>query len=137
MIPIHSRMEGHTSQLYKLEQLMKPLGYVIGGNWDYEKGSFDYKLDDENGYQFLRIPFTAVNGELDARGAVVRLGTPFLLSHQYQDSLDDHVNTLAAGLTSLDQFSEPKDRDAPVDSKYIDAGEALVRELEDVLLTSE
>lgn len=136
MIPIHSKIEGETFQLYKLEQLLKPLGYVIGGNWDYDKGAFDYKIADEDGYQFLRVPFEAVSGQLDAKGAVVRLGTPYILSHVYEENLDDNINTLAAGLTSLDQFSEPKNPDAPVDEKYVDVGQSLVQELEDTLITS-
>ncbi len=56
LIPIHSNLEGRTYALYKLEEIMKPLGYSIGGNWDYDKGCFDYKIDEEDGYQFLRVP---------------------------------------------------------------------------------
>ena len=96
LIPIHSNLEGRTYALYKLEEIMKPLGYSIGGNWDYDKGCFDYKIDEEDGYQFLRVPFTAIDGELDVPGVIVRLGTPYILSHVYQDELDDHVNTLTA-----------------------------------------
>ena len=54
LIPIQSKLEGCTYALYKLEEVMKPLGYSIGGNWDYDKGCFDYKIDEEEGYQFLR-----------------------------------------------------------------------------------
>ncbi len=114
LIPIQSNLEGRTYALYKLEEIMKPLGYSIGGNWDYEKGCFDYKIDEEDGYQFLRVPFTAVDGELDVPGIVVRLGTPYILSHVYQDELDDHVNTLTAGTSGMDQFAEPKDPDGDV-----------------------
>ena len=114
LIPIQSNLEGRTYALYKLEEIMKPLGYSIGGNWDYDKGCFDYKIDEEDGYQFLRVPFTAVNGELDVPGVIVRLETPYILSHVYQDELDDHVNTLTAGTSGLDQFAEPKDPDGDV-----------------------
>ncbi|CAM4246273.1 MULTISPECIES: YugN-like family protein [Bacillus] len=129
MIPIQSNLVGRTYALYKLEEVMKPLGYSIGGNWDYDKGCFDYKIDEEDGYQFLRVPFTAVDGELDVPGVVVRLETPYIISHVYQDELDNEVNTLAAG-TSLDQFAEPKDPDGDVKRKYIDIGKVLVQELE-------
>ncbi|MFJ8355301.1 YugN-like family protein [Bacillus paramycoides] len=129
MIPIQSNLEGHTYALYKLEEVMNPLGYSIGGNWDYDKGCFDYKIDEEDGYQFLRVPFTAVDGELDVPGVIVRLETPYIISHVYQDELDDEVNTLAAG-TSLDQFTEPKDPDGDVKRKYVDIGKVLVQELE-------
>lgn len=130
LIPIQSNLEGRTYALYKLEEIMKPLGYSIGGNWDYEEGCFDYKIDEEDGYQFLRVPFTAVDGELDVPDVVVRLGTPYILSHVYQDELDDHVNTLTAGTSGIDQFAEPKDPDGDVKRKYIDIGKVLMQELE-------
>lgn len=134
MIPIRSRLEGHTCTLHKLEQTLKPLGYAIGGNWEYEKGCFDYKISEEDGYQFLRIPFTAVEGELDVPGVVVCLNTPYVLSHVYQNELDDQVNTFTASITPLDQFAEPKDPDGKVKEKYITFGERLVRQLEEQLL---
>ncbi|MGG3521048.1 YugN-like family protein [Bacillus pseudomycoides] len=134
MIPIQSNLEGHTYALFKLEEVLKPLGYSIGGNWDYDKGCFDYKVDEEDGYQFLRVPFTAVEGELDVPGVVVRLDTPYLLSHVYQDELDDQVNTLAVGASGLDQFAEPQDADGNIKRKYIDIGKALVKELEKHLI---
>ncbi|MGQ0421215.1 YugN family protein, partial [Bacillus sp. HC-Mk] len=52
MIPIQSNLEGRTYALYKLEEIMKPLGYSIGGNWDYDKGCFDYKIDTHLLHQF-------------------------------------------------------------------------------------
>lgn len=135
LIPIQSNLEGRTYALYKLEEIMKPLGYNIGGNWDYDKGCFDYKIDEEDGYQFLRVPFTAVNGELDVPGVIVRLETPYILSHVYQDELDDHVNTLMAG--TMDQFAEPKDPDGDVKRKYINIGKVLMQELEKHFLNGE
>lgn len=58
----------------------------------------------------LRVPFTAIDGELDVPGVIVRLGTPYILSHVYQDELDDNVNTLTAGTSGMDRFAEPKDQ---------------------------
>lgn len=133
LIPIQSNLEGHTYALFKLEETLKPLGYSIGGNWDYDKGCFDYKIDEEDGYQFLRLPFTAIDGELDVPGVVVRLDTPYILSHVYQDELDNQINTLA-GTSGLDQFAEPKDADGTIKQKYIDIGKALVKELESRLI---
>ncbi|MCA1032725.1 YugN-like family protein [Bacillus timonensis] len=135
MIPIPSRLEGQTFQLYKLEKVLKPLGYTIGGNWDYDHGSFDYKIDDEVGYQFLRLPFEAVDGQLDSQGTNVQFARPFLLSHKYQVGLDDHVQSDLDMLSaSFDQFSEPEDPDAEFPEKYIDLGKALLKEVETVLL---
>lgn len=132
MIPIESAIEGRRFNLHKLEQLLKPRGYTIGGNWDYDKGFFDYKMADEGGYQFLRIPFTAVDGQLDRRGAVVELGKPFVLNHVYQRGLDDHVD-VGNMTASFNQFQEPEDPDGSVDDKYVDRGRRLVGDLESLL----
>jgi hypothetical protein len=131
MIEVPSQLEGHSFNFYRLEQELKPLGYVIGGNWDYDHGYFDYKIDDEVGYQFLRVPFTSVDGQLDSQNTTVQMGRPFLLSHKYQIGLDDHVG---GNSPTFNQFSEPQDSDAQFPEKYIDLGKSLVKELEDLLL---
>jgi hypothetical protein len=133
MIEIPSELEGRHFDLYKLEKLMKPLGYEIGGNWDYDHGSFDYKIADEVGYQFLRVPFQAVDGQLDSRGTVVEFKRPYLLSHRYQRGLDDYANT-GTFSGSINQFSEPADSDAQFPEKYIETGKQLVKDLEQMLL---
>ncbi|KZZ83356.1 YugN-like family protein [Bacillus sp. SJS] len=134
MIEIPSKLEGQQFNLFDLESELKPLGYSIGGGWDYEKGSFDYKIDDEVGYQFLRLPFFAASGALDSKNTTVELGTPYLLSHKYQIGLDDHAR-IGNFQASFNQFSEPQDKDASFPEKYIDLGKSLVKELETVLLS--
>lgn len=134
MIELPSKVEGKQFDLYKLEQKLKPIGYTIGGNWDYDHGAFDYKLNDKDGYQFVRLPFQAVDGQLDANNCTVKLGRPFLLSHQYEAGLDDEGSTGTFSGT-LNQFQEPVDKDARVPENYRDSGKALVQELEMLLLT--
>ena len=75
---IPSSLEGQSFLLRGLEQVMKPIGYTIGGGWEYDRGFFDYKISDQDGYLFLRIPVEANKGHLDERGAAVTIGTPFL-----------------------------------------------------------
>jgi YugN-like family len=133
MIEMPSRVEGKEYRLYDLEQRLKPIGYSIGGNWDYDHGYFDYKIDDTNGYQFFRVPFEAVDGQLDSNGCTVALGRPFLLSHQYEDGLDNEVDSSNAS-ASFNQFQEPENKDAKVPDKYMEIGRALVSELEMILL---
>ncbi|MEC2078287.1 YugN-like family protein [Metabacillus fastidiosus] len=136
MIEISSKLEDQLFDLFFLEQKMKPLGYVIGGNWDYDSGSFDYKMDDELGYQFLRLPFEAVNGQLDADNVTVKFKRPFLPSHKYQIGLDDdvHVGNFSS---AFNQFQEPQDKDATFPEKYIDNGKRLVKELETLLINEQ
>lgn len=135
MIPISSVIENKSFQLIELEHKLKPLGYVIGGNWDYDHGYFDYKIDDMEGYQFLRLPFTVIDGQLDSNGTTVKLGRPFLLSHQYERGLDDQaeVGNFSA---STNQFAEPEDSDADVPNKYKEVGKSLVSELESILMNN-
>ncbi|MBV7321777.1 YugN-like family protein [Bacillus halotolerans] len=133
MITIPSAIDGQPFLLQELEQVMKPLGYVINGGWEYDHGYFDYKIDDRDGYLFLRIPVNAIQGSLDERGAAVRIGTPFMLRQVFQPGLDDHAE--GGPFQSLfNQFSEPERRDAEIDPAYLDIGASLVKELEDVLL---
>ncbi|WJP99935.1 YugN-like family protein [Geobacillus stearothermophilus] len=133
MIELPSRLEGKQFQLYHLEEQLKPLGYVIGGGWDYDHGYFDYKIADDLGYQFLRVPFRAVDGQLDSHGTSVELGRPFLLAHKYQQGIDDFADVGNVG-AAFNQFAEPQDPDATVPERYISVGKALVQELERRLL---
>jgi hypothetical protein len=134
MISLSSKIQNQTYPLNELEHLLKPLGYDIGGGWEYDYGFFDYKIDDEAGYTFLRVPFKAVKGQLDQNGAVVEIGEPYLLNHKYQRGLDDNAQVGNAS-ASLNQFSEPVDADASIDERWIKIGEQLVQELENVLLS--
>ena len=130
MIKISSQLEGKTFGLFDLETKLKPEGYAIGGGWDYDHGSFDYKIDDSDGYQFLRVPFKAVDGSLDQD---VELLQPFLLSHKYEDGIDDegNIGNLSA---SFNQFAEPENPDAEFPENYISLGKTLFRDLEKLLL---
>jgi hypothetical protein len=133
MIEIPSKVEGKQFDLYKLEQKLKPIGYTIGGNWDYDHGAFDYKLNTAEGYQFLRVPFTAVDGELDVRNCTVEIGIPYLLAHEYEAGIDEQVNSGTFSGT-FNQFQEPTNKDADFPHPLIDKGKALVAELEALLL---
>lgn len=132
MIEIESTLENQTYKLSELEDKLKPLGYVIGGGWEYDQGYFDYKFEDIDGYLFVRVPFRPVDGEeLDVKGVHVTLGRPFLLSHKYQKGLDDNVhdpNPL------LNQFSEPVDPDAEFPVEWVETGREYIRELEQVVI---
>ncbi len=133
MIQIQSKLDGEQFELNELEYTLKPLGYDIGGGWDYDHGTFDYKLDDEQGYMYLRVPFQAIKGELDKNDCIVSIRTPYLLHHVYQRGLDDHAGVGNAA-ASINQFSEPQDPDGSIDDKWIQLGEEMVRDLEELLL---
>ncbi|RSL31892.1 hypothetical protein D7Z54_18065 [Salibacterium salarium] len=133
MLEIQSKIEGHQFVLNDLEKKLKPLGYDIGGGWEYDHGYFDYKMSDEGGYQFFRVPFQAVNGELDQKGVKVEIGRPFALTHLYQAGVDHEVEEPYNSL--VNQFQEPVDQDADVPTPFLEQAERLNKELEEVLLT--
>ncbi|GAE30344.1 hypothetical protein JCM9152_1749 [Halalkalibacter hemicellulosilyticusJCM 9152] len=140
MLAIESPVEGTQIKLKALEDKLKPLGYSIGGGWEYDHGYFDYKIDDEGGYTFLRIPITAIDGELDQRGVSVELGKPYLLNHRYQQDLDDNPDVFNGLVTinlnsAINQFTEPVEKDGDIDPKYFPVAKSLIDELEMTILT--
>ncbi|WP_085522903.1 YugN family protein [Tuberibacillus sp. Marseille-P3662] len=131
---IESELNGQVLPLIELENILKPMGYAIGGNWDYDHGSFDYKIDDEGSYVFLRLPFEAVEGELDRDGCVVRLGEPFLLHHKYRtdnEQTDVDIGSLSA---SVNQFQTPLEKDAEMSDEFVDIGKDYVQKVEQAVL---
>ena len=134
MKEISSQLAGKQFDLFKLEQKLKPEGYTIGGNWEYDHGSFDYKISDTDGYQFLRLPFQAIDGQLDSPNCTVELGKPFLLSHVYQQGLDNDHTHADNSSAAFNQFQEPVDKDGQIPDQFRDIGKTLVQELESILL---
>lgn len=104
-------------------------GYVIGGNWDYHQGYFDKQLDDEQGYLFVRIPVSMVEGEFGDDAAQLRIGTPFALRHMYNQGIDgqEDIGLVSA---SFNQFQKPIDPDASLDEEQIEQAKAEVKRLE-------
>ncbi|BAB07060.1 YugN-like family protein [Halalkalibacterium halodurans] len=136
MIELQSQVENKIISLKELKNKLEPLGYSIGGGWEYDHGYFDYKIDEDGGgYTFLRVPFQAVDGDLEQRRVQVRLGRPFLLNHKYEEGFDEEPNPFnglvgmnTAGL--FNQFTKPVDKDAQVDAKFFPVAQNLIQELE-------
>ncbi|PPA70496.1 hypothetical protein C4B60_10240 [Jeotgalibacillus proteolyticus] len=130
MIQIDSSLNGYQTTLYKLETALKPIGFSIGGGWEYDHGYFDYPLSKEGCYYYIRLPFTATEGELDREGVEVKLGTPFLLGHQYEDGVDKdgEIGNISA---SFNQFQSPKDSDTEeIPEEYEKLGITIIKRAE-------
>ncbi|KIL42575.1 YugN family protein [Jeotgalibacillus soli] len=128
MIEILSTLEGYKTTLNKLETVLKPLGFSIGGGWEYDHGYFDYPVSKEESYYFVRLPFSTLEGELDSPGVTVELGTPFVLGHQYQAGIDHaDVNNVTA---SFNQFQKPSDPDTEVPKEIEQQGKEIVEKAE-------
>ncbi|MFG6148188.1 YugN family protein [Halobacillus sp. B23F22_1] len=136
MLTLESDLTNKFFVYHEMEQALGPIGFKLSDNWDYDHGYFDYKIDDQEGYLFLRLPVEVMGGFMDPpdESTMVKVKNPFLLYHQYQDSLDDHVRE-GNFRASFDQFQEPKNKDAEFPQEFVDAGREVLKEAEQALRT--
>ncbi|MEI7025975.1 YugN family protein [Paenibacillus sp. y28] len=132
MIPLTSAIEGHELDFANLRDRLSGSGFTLGGNWDYTHGSLDRPLDERHTV-FLRIPFDVIRGELDGDDdnpeAVVRIGTPYVLKHLYEDNTDQDTQPRIYGAL-VDQFAAPIDKDADVEQNWVEQAAAVLKEAE-------
>ncbi|MGP4072981.1 YugN family protein [Piscibacillus sp. B03] len=134
MKQLDSGIDNQMYDLYDLENILKRLDFVIGGNWDYDHAYFDYQLDkDPEQYVFLRIPIKTEIGYLDERDAKVRIGKPFVLAHRFESAIDQEGMSGNRSAT-FNQFAAPEEPDAEVDSRYVQEAEEVLQKVERALL---
>jgi hypothetical protein len=109
-------------------------GFTLGGNWDYDHGSFDCSLDEANKV-WLRLPFDVTVGNLDSESqesdAQIQFGQPFVLKHIYNEGLDREAQPRALG-GLMDQFSDPVDPDDEIESHWIDKAKLKLDKVESI-----
>lgn len=126
-----TKMENYRGTFDEVEQFFTANGFDEGGGWEYDHGYFDYKLADNPGYLFIRVPVFAEEGEFGRNEAIVRIGKPFLLRHKYQRGIDDNVSmSMVNANASINQFSEPQDPDASLDEKDLRVGQSFIDNLD-------
>jgi hypothetical protein len=133
MQPIESSLKGRTDIFADVRDVLAPEGFTLA-NWDYQQGFFDCQLDDK-AMVFLRLPVEVREGQLDYPDALIEFGTPFVLKHVYQTGLDPDIGYATGPQTAalVNQFQEPADKDAPIESHWIQKGEQLVRKVEELI----
>lgn len=134
MIQIQSNIEGKQLTVGEIKGTLEPMGFTVGGNWEYDHGFYDYKMNDDHGdQQYVRIPIQSAGGALDDEGTIVEIGTPFLLDHQFKTEVDEEGN-IGALSGSFNQFKAPYDKDAPFPEKYVERGRSVIERAERALL---
>lgn len=132
MIFLQSALENVEETFVHMNDQLSKFDFTIGGNWDYEQGSFDRQLDEDRKV-WLRIPFTVTRGSFDGESensdAVIQIGNPYVLRHLYNEGLDHSARMDVAGAL-FDQFQEPVDQDAEIDHKWVEQAEAILRQIE-------
>lgn len=137
MIALESKIEGEEISFSDAQKQLSELGFTLGGNWDYEHGSFDYALDEEDKV-WLRLPFDVAVGKLDSEregqeDTVLRFGVPFVLKHLYNEGIDKSSDFMTyRGF--VDQFQAPVDADAQVEDVWTEKAKVPLAEAEKRLL---
>jgi hypothetical protein len=132
MIPITSEVENHVDGFVNLHDYFGGFEFTLGGNWDYDHGYFDRYLDEAHKV-WLRIPFEVTSGTMDGindeSDAIVKLGTPFVLKHIYNEGLDPEAVPNVYG-SLINQFQEPIDKDADVETQWVEQAKHILQEVE-------
>jgi len=134
---MHALSSSLTSQVHDFgvsRELLTARGFALGGSWDYDHGSFDCALDDENRV-WLRLPFDVASGSLDGEAepsdTEIRFGQPYVLKHVYREGLDPSARPSTIG-GMVNQFSAPADPDDEIDSRWIDKAKRKLDEVENL-----
>ncbi|MGO4107799.1 YugN-like family protein [Paenibacillus sp. YAF4_2] len=132
MIPLSSTLEARQQAFTDSRDWLEQHQFSLGGNWDYINGSFDRALDNENKV-WLRLPFQVTNGSVvdvtADTNAIITLGTPYVLRHEYQEGNDPEASARVVGAL-FDQFQAPSNPDAHIDPRWIDKAKQVLAEVE-------
>lgn len=136
MIAISSAVTGTNNKFTEMQVLLADHQFALGGNWDYEGGSFDRALDEEHKI-WLRIPFQVTDGTIDSElsenNAQIRFGEPYVLKHIYNEGNDPEASARVMGAL-FDQFQSPVDPDAEVEPKWEAQAKELMRKVEAIIV---
>ncbi|WP_164669122.1 YugN family protein [Virgibacillus doumboii] len=83
-------IEDSIVEVKPLDRLMGKHAFIRGGQWDYERVTYDYKIDskEKNITYYIRIQGYAVEGDVDRGNAVIKLLTPLLGKHYYPHGVE-------------------------------------------------
>jgi len=133
LIAIESKLTNRELDLAELQGALERLDFTLGGNWEYDRGCFDKRLDGEKQTVWLRVPFEVVHGRLDPDapepGTRVVVGAPFVLRHLYNPG-DDHAAEFYTLGALVNQFQAPIDPDAAVADADVTKAKEVLQEVE-------
>jgi len=136
MLPLRSDIELTECEFAEAREKLEQEQFALGGNWDYDRGSFDCYLDDARKV-WLRLPFEVVTGSIDVdradNNASIRFGTPFILKHLYKEGNDEEASVRLVG-SLFDQFQSPVDPDARVEAFWVEKARQALAAAERQLL---
>lgn len=81
-------IEHEVIDLVLLTEIMEKFGFVCAGGWDYERITFDYKFELLNDVFYLRVQGYAIEGDIGARRAKIKLLAPIIGKHYYPHGIE-------------------------------------------------
>lgn len=81
-------IENITADLNRLDDLMPEYQLIRAEQWDYERVSYDRKFELREGTYYLRILGYAIEGDVGAHRATMKLMVPLLGKHYYPHGLE-------------------------------------------------
>ncbi|MBO8155365.1 MAG: hypothetical protein H0Z32_02795 [Bacillaceae bacterium] len=83
-------LEDSVIELKALDHVMMSNGFVRAAAWDYERVTYDYKIDTpaKNETIYVRVQGYATEGDVDSGDAVIRLVTPLIGRHYYPHGVE-------------------------------------------------
>jgi hypothetical protein len=73
-----------------LDHIMGKHAFIKGESWDYERVTYDYKINsqEKNVTYYIRIQAEAIEGDVDKGDAVMKIKTPLLGKHYYPHGIE-------------------------------------------------
>ncbi|MBM6618584.1 YugN family protein [Bacillus suaedaesalsae] len=83
-------IENQVVELSRLDEAMEELGFVRAGQWDYERVTYDHKIEilEAKEVYYLRVQGYAIEGDVGSHHATIKLLTPLLGKHYYPHGVE-------------------------------------------------
>lgn len=79
----NTNIENISTDLLLLDEVMLQHDMIRGGQWDYERVTYDKKYTLKEGTFYLRIFGYALEGDVDTRNAIIQLKKPVIGKYYY------------------------------------------------------
>lgn len=83
--------ENKIMNLEILEDLLNKYHFTRGEHWDYERITFDLKMESDGNVYYLRIPCIRVDGDIGSNDANIKMLTPIIERHIFPHGLIDEA----------------------------------------------
>lgn len=81
-------LEGLKADLQRLDEVMLEQGLIREATWDYDRVTYDRKFELKDGVFYLRVQGHAVEGDVGAHRAVIKLITPILGKYYFPHGVE-------------------------------------------------